>query len=222
METSLTQASPLSLQTFKDRYAQQQNQDSFDSLSIEEQITGIEQIVLQMGEFSGRIVEMLTEALWEVYSKALWNAQLSFEEWADDISSGFDDSTKRQFRATAQGINRVFSLVYERENANQPMLDAANEPITVERLLKRASYVRNYSYQVSKSADPERWIRTIVEGTHSDLEVLKDQENYRPLVPIEVRKEGDCYRLELFLSEEQYAVVERLLRKVAKFPVLGV
>lgn len=216
MSSLITQPPTLSLESFKQRYARQLEREDFESLSDEEQIQGMEQIVLQMGQFSGRIVEMLMEALWEVYSKALWNPAMSFEEWADDVSTGFDDSTKRQFRAAAQGIVRVLSVVYERENANAPYVDSKGEAITVERLMERASYVRNYSFLASKN--PDVWIPALAEGKHSDLETLKAKENDRPLVPIEVRKEGDCYRLELFLSEEQYAVVERLLKKVAKFP----
>lgn len=220
MDTSLSIPSTLNLQTFKNRYARQLNKPDFESLSSDEQTEGMEQIVLQMGEFSGGLVAIMTEAVWEVYSKALWNPRMSFGEWADDISTGFDESTKRQFRATARAIERVIAPAWERQNAGQPILDYTGTAITPERLLKRAAYVRTFSYQIEKSPNPERWIRTIVSGKESDLDDLKAEENPTIRIPIEVRKEEDCYRLELLLSEEQYEVVKRLLKRVAQFPAL--
>lgn len=223
MNTSLIPTSSLfDFQSIRDRYAHQLNKPDYNALSPSEQAQACQDIILYIGQTGRRLTEMLLETLWEVQHKALWVqvSETSFLEWADDISSGFDESMQRQFRAAAKGADRVLSLVYERANMGDPILDTEGQPITVERMLKKSSYVRTYSFHVATSKDPEMWVRTICSGTMRDLEALKDYENPRSLIPVNVRKEGDCYRLELLLSPEQFRVFENLNRKFASFPLV--
>jgi len=180
-----------------------------------------EQAVIKLLELRNRTDAALLFAFWQMYLNGYFlevGDYRTLHEWARDRLEGYDTT---YVVSLAYVVERVLSVVYQREKSEDPFVDASGQPITVERMLTTPGVVgklrtMSYTFDLSEPENRKQIVSTIIGGTREECKQLRDEITGREKVVlpyIEEYEEGGITVIFRNLSDKQYKLLMSLIKR---------
>jgi hypothetical protein len=215
---------PNDLLQLQDRLANQLKPDHrYDQLNNADKFTVSESLLVNIGQTTGKLNQMLLPLLWECYLTGQWqNDPLrEFRVWLEDeIMPFFPEESRNYIYKMAAGVRNVLTTAYAAEKSGIPILDDHCNPVTVERLLEAPSKVVEYAYHIGQQKEPEKFLALLPTHSQTDLNKLRQADDLSvESIQAETyyHAEGG-YRIVIDVPDQRTLnLIERLLKKIVRF-----